>query len=325
MSLLQTLLDRPIAYHRCFVPFGGVTGAVLLSQAIYWSSRTSNESGWFWKTRDEWERETGLSRREQESARKRLVGHGILIEERRGTPAKLYFKVDFDQLEELLASSNQHKTLLSSVSKKPEVTSGTNKKGGIRPTRKAETAQHTITEITTKTTSRARGEVTQKQEETDSTLEDYLQSKREVQVKRALRKKHGGSIPPWVDVDEVVGSTVVDIPVSVTITQEFRDFCEEISEDRKAFHLPTIEGQQMWNQLMAEGYKPAHIKCACRLAYRDSEFWRDNFTPVLFFRRKSSESGEYINNIEKFLNMKVSGKPELVKIKQEMKHELENK
>jgi hypothetical protein len=97
---LSELLDRPIAYHRAFVPFSGVAGAVLLSQAIFWSKRTSDKEGWFWKTIEEWEEETGLTRREQETARRRLAK--ILRTELRGIPARLFFMVDFAELEKAL-------------------------------------------------------------------------------------------------------------------------------------------------------------------------------------------------------------------------------
>lgn len=97
-DFISFLLDSPIAYHRSFVHLGGVTGAVMLSQAVYWSKRTQDSEGWFWKTQVEWEEETGLTRREQETARKRLIDAGVLIEKRAGNPAKLFFKIDFDVL-----------------------------------------------------------------------------------------------------------------------------------------------------------------------------------------------------------------------------------
>lgn len=89
------ILDRPIAFHRVFVTLtGSVTAALMLSQAIYWTRRTSDEEGWFWKTQDEWEKETGLTRYEQEAARERLRALGFWKEERKGMPSKLYFRVD---------------------------------------------------------------------------------------------------------------------------------------------------------------------------------------------------------------------------------------
>ncbi|MFQ1679192.1 replication protein [Pantoea dispersa] len=100
MSNLISLLDRPIAYQACFVRFGGVTGAVLLSQLVYWHNRMDGE--WFYKTQSEIRAETGLSREEQETARRRLISAGVIEEERRGVPAKLFFRVKADHLESLL-------------------------------------------------------------------------------------------------------------------------------------------------------------------------------------------------------------------------------
>jgi hypothetical protein len=112
LSPLQNLLDRPIAFHRCFVRLGiGITGAVMLSQAVYWSKRTSDSEGWFHKSIEEWEEETGLTRFEQETAKRNLKG--ILEIERRGIPARLYFRIDWNCLEKsfinhsLLKTSNQ--------------------------------------------------------------------------------------------------------------------------------------------------------------------------------------------------------------------------
>lgn len=99
---LLDLLDRSVAFHPVLARrLGvGVTGALLLSQALYWSrGKTAAKSdGWFYKTIPEWEEETAMRRREQETARKRLKALGILEEERRGHPAKLYFRVRIDVL-----------------------------------------------------------------------------------------------------------------------------------------------------------------------------------------------------------------------------------
>ena len=98
---ITSLLDRPIAFQRAFVDLGiGITGALLLSQAVYWANRTDDEDGWFYKTQDEWQSETGLTRTEQETARRRLIALGVMSEERRGIPARLFFRLN----EEVLVS-----------------------------------------------------------------------------------------------------------------------------------------------------------------------------------------------------------------------------
>lgn len=98
--MLLRLLDRPIAYHRILAEIAGsVGGGVFLSQCIYWTKRTTLPDGWFYKTADEWYDETYLTRREQETIRKRLVSINILKEEKRGVPAKLHYKINVSAIE----------------------------------------------------------------------------------------------------------------------------------------------------------------------------------------------------------------------------------
>lgn len=111
---LQELLDRPIAFQRAFVGLGiGITGALMLSQAVYWSTRTDDADGWFYKTMEEWEAETGMTRSEQESARKKLVKVGVLEEMKKGVPCRLYYRVSLDAIVANLDAG----TLKSSVRK----------------------------------------------------------------------------------------------------------------------------------------------------------------------------------------------------------------
>lgn len=98
---LDDLLDRPIAFNPAFKKITGSTvAALMLSQAWYWMKRTSDEGGWFYKTIAEWEDETGLTRSEQETARKHLKD--ILEVELRGVPATLYYRVNREKVLELL-------------------------------------------------------------------------------------------------------------------------------------------------------------------------------------------------------------------------------
>ena len=107
-SQLLDLLDSPIAFHRAFISVGaGVTGALMLSQAIYWmrSSMKRKPVGWFWKSMEQWEAETGLSRTEQETARRKLRAAGILLEKKEGIPCKIYYSIDLDTLQARLQES----------------------------------------------------------------------------------------------------------------------------------------------------------------------------------------------------------------------------
>lgn len=106
LLVLDAYNDRPIAFNRHYVTIGcGITGALMLSQAVYWSKRTKDKDGWFYKTQTEWELETGLTRREQDTARSRLESLGVLYVERRGIPAQLFYKVDVMQIHNLLINA----------------------------------------------------------------------------------------------------------------------------------------------------------------------------------------------------------------------------
>ncbi|MCW9516130.1 hypothetical protein ORL49_15725 [Klebsiella michiganensis] len=107
MNILP-LLDRPIAFQRSFIRLNiGVTAALFLSQMTYWTNR-SDDDGWVYKTQEEWEEETGLSRYEQEGARKKLRSIGVLLEKKKGVPARLFYKIDNDVLFQSLVAANKN-------------------------------------------------------------------------------------------------------------------------------------------------------------------------------------------------------------------------
>ncbi|MHB0777083.1 hypothetical protein [Halomonas sp. WWR20] len=108
-SVVQEILGRVIAYYTAFTLLPGVSvpGAVFLSQAFYWSrnSKKKARNGWFYKNQrgeDSWESETGLTPKQQANARKSLVEIGVLEEERRDVPAKIWYRVNCERLLELL-------------------------------------------------------------------------------------------------------------------------------------------------------------------------------------------------------------------------------
>jgi len=103
-AMMLDLLDEPIVFHRAYVPVaGGITAALFLSYAGYaYESIPKDSNGWFTRTQAEWERDTGLTRREQETARRQLRERGLLEERRVGMPAVLWFRVNWRRLGEAL-------------------------------------------------------------------------------------------------------------------------------------------------------------------------------------------------------------------------------
>lgn len=100
---MDDILDRPIAYNPAFKRITGSTVAgIFLSQSWYWSKRHRQDQGWFFKTGVEWEEETGLTRTEQETARKHCLRVGVMQEKLKGVPATMYYRVNKPRVYELL-------------------------------------------------------------------------------------------------------------------------------------------------------------------------------------------------------------------------------
>jgi hypothetical protein len=81
---------------------GNGNAAILLSQLLYWSRRLADHRGWFYQTQQRLEEQTGLGSHAQRKAVKLLARLGILKTDLRGVPAKLYYRVELQQLADLL-------------------------------------------------------------------------------------------------------------------------------------------------------------------------------------------------------------------------------
>ncbi|MGF2037247.1 MAG: hypothetical protein RMZ43_018325 [Nostoc sp. CmiVER01] len=92
-------LGNPVAYYPKLVAVtGGVLPNLFLCQMYYWLGKQKDDQGWIYKTQIEIEQETGLTRKEQESARKSLKARGLLKEQFKGCPRRLEFWLDKDAL-----------------------------------------------------------------------------------------------------------------------------------------------------------------------------------------------------------------------------------
>ncbi len=156
MSNLMEVLDRPIAFQRVFVDVGGsILAALFLSQSVYWQKRCPpNRGGWWWKSIDDWEKETGLNYNEQRKARKSLVNIGVLEEEKKGVPCRTWYRVNLEKLESIIQFSATRKTGFD------EKQVCRNMEGKFSTTRKTSLPQHG--EPISKTTTKITSEITSK-------------------------------------------------------------------------------------------------------------------------------------------------------------------
>ena len=146
---LLNVLSSPIAYYVTFAKIAGsVAAGVMLSQLVYWTGKGNNPDGWIWKTAAEMEEETGLTRREQETARRRLRERGFIEERLAGVPATLHYRVNLDAVMEAAAQIGEKRQPSLAESANPVSTKAPNWIGGKRQTNPENT-----TEITSETTS----------------------------------------------------------------------------------------------------------------------------------------------------------------------------
>ncbi len=97
MKLTDFLQDvgPVVAYYPRLCPLcGGVNATLLLCQLLYWDGKQADPAGWIYKTQEDLSEELGMTRTEQENARRTLRGNGFLEEDRRGIPARLYYRID---------------------------------------------------------------------------------------------------------------------------------------------------------------------------------------------------------------------------------------
>lgn len=95
---LNELAGNAVAVYPAFRHVLGLSAAAaqFLSQAVYWTERT--DDGWFYKTESEWLAEVGLTADEVRESRRRLKALGVLEEQRKGIPARMFYRIDVSGL-----------------------------------------------------------------------------------------------------------------------------------------------------------------------------------------------------------------------------------
>lgn len=100
-DLLQEI-GSPIAFYPDLVPLvGSHESAIFLCQVTYWTGKQYNKDGWIYKTQEEWFLETGLTQKQQKTARRLLVERGYIEERKRGIPQRLEYRVMTSALNEV--------------------------------------------------------------------------------------------------------------------------------------------------------------------------------------------------------------------------------
>jgi hypothetical protein len=90
---------------------GGATTGLFLSQLLFLSDKGHNPDGWVYKSEQEMGRETCLTKREQQTARRKLLALGVIAIERRGFKFTYHFKIIWERLYQVIQQFQRTQTV----------------------------------------------------------------------------------------------------------------------------------------------------------------------------------------------------------------------
>jgi hypothetical protein len=90
---------------------GGATTGLFLSQLLFLSDKGANPEGWVYKSEQEMGKETGLTKREQQTARRKLLSLGVIVIMRGGWKNTYHFKVLWEKLYQVIAGIKRPQTV----------------------------------------------------------------------------------------------------------------------------------------------------------------------------------------------------------------------
>lgn len=90
---------------------GSVAAAIFIEHIAFWQERS--EDGWVFRTQEEIEERTALTRKVQETARALLLRMDIIEESRNGVPPRMYYRIKWDNLEPILQTVREVPTVPS--------------------------------------------------------------------------------------------------------------------------------------------------------------------------------------------------------------------
>jgi hypothetical protein len=102
-QIKDMLPNRVVAYSPDLArAVGGATIGLFLSQLLFLSDKGANPEGWVYKSEAEMGKETGLTKREQQTARRKLLSLGVIQIVRQGFKFTYHFKIIWQRLYQVI-------------------------------------------------------------------------------------------------------------------------------------------------------------------------------------------------------------------------------
>jgi DnaA N-terminal domain len=99
---------------------GGATIGLYFGQLLFLSDKGANPDGWVYKSEAEMGQETGLTKREQQTARRKLLALGVIAIMRGGWKNTYHFKVLWEKLYQVIAGIQQPQTVATEKSERTQ-------------------------------------------------------------------------------------------------------------------------------------------------------------------------------------------------------------
>ena len=103
-KIKDMLPNRVVAYSPDLAKaVGGAAIGLFLSQLLFLSDKGANPEGWVYKSEQEMTKETNLTKREQQTARRKLLSLGVIAIMRGGWKNTYHFKIIWEKLYQVIA------------------------------------------------------------------------------------------------------------------------------------------------------------------------------------------------------------------------------
>ncbi len=86
---------------------GSATATIFLSSLMAWEGSQRDPEGWIYKTREQMTDDTGLTRTEQDTARRHLAERGFIEQKRKGVPATMHYRLNLAAINDAWDAANK--------------------------------------------------------------------------------------------------------------------------------------------------------------------------------------------------------------------------
>jgi hypothetical protein len=183
---------------------GGATTGLFLSQLLFLSDKGANTEGWVYKSEAEMGKETGLTKREQQTARRKLLSLGVIAIMRGGWKNTYHFKVIWEKLYQVIAGIKRPQTVATEKSERAQnaVTESDQNVSTKPPQWQQNVPKEQWQNVTTPDTDRENNTENKKEEKTD-------RENQETWEKTVEQVKH--DLPLGETADRLAGTTLVEV------------------------------------------------------------------------------------------------------------------